>query len=270
MALAVAVAALVTVALVPDRPGAPAASAPSPRRLLAETFTVPLGSRPFRWLMASRLLITMGMVGMQTFALYYFSDVFFHGAALSSVRATYSMVGVVALVTGLVTWPAGRLSDRLGRRPMILAAGLTAAVALLLLAFGGVRVLPAGPLQLIGGVAGLPPLAVQTTLVGIPAGIGFGTFLSVGWALMADIVPRDRAGLYMGFANIATTGAGVLARPIGGVLLDTFNARPPILGVPGGYVIAFSVFSIWVAAGSLLVLRVASPGPAPPGAASGG
>jgi MFS family permease len=258
MALAVAIAALVTAALVPDRPGAPAPSPPSPRKLLAETFTVPLRSRPFRWLMASRLLITMGMVGMQTFALYYFSDVFFHGATLSSVQATYSMVGVVAFVTGLVTWPAGRLSDRLGRRPMILAAGLTSAVALLLLAFGGVRVLPGGLLQSIGWAVGLPPLAVQATLVGVPAGIGFGTFLSVGWALMADIVPRDRAGLFMGFANIATTGAGVLARPIGGVIVDTFNARQPILGVPGGYVVAFTVFSIWVAAGSLLVLKVRS------------
>jgi MFS family permease len=200
----------------------------------------------------------MGMVGMQTFALYYFSDVFFRGAALSSVPATYGMVGVVAVVTGLVTWPAGRLSDRLGRRPMILAASLTAAVALLLLAFGGVRVLPDGLLLSIGGAVGLPPLAVQATLVGVPAGIGFGTFLSVGWALMADIVPRDRAGLFMGFANIATTGAGVLARPIGGILVDTFNARPPILGMPGGYVVAFTLFSIWVAAGSLLVLKVGS------------
>ena len=42
----------------------------------------------------------------------------------------------------------------------------------------------------------------------------------------------------------------------GGLLLDPFNAGPRILGLPGGFVVVFSVFVVWFVVGSLSILKV--------------
>jgi MFS family permease len=67
------------------------------------------------------VLILMGIVGIQSFALYYFSDVFFHGDSKRTVTATYTLLGLVVVLAFLVSWPAARLSDRVGRRPLVSA-----------------------------------------------------------------------------------------------------------------------------------------------------
>ncbi|MDP9246880.1 MAG: MFS transporter, partial [Candidatus Dormibacteraeota bacterium] len=70
---------LVTVLFVPDRSGPVLDSFSSPWEVVRATFTTPLAYPNFLWLMASRLLILMGIVGIQSFTLFYFSDIFFHG-----------------------------------------------------------------------------------------------------------------------------------------------------------------------------------------------
>jgi len=54
-------------------------------------------------------------------------------------------------------------------------------------------------------------------------GISLGTFLSVDWAFMTDLIPKAEAGRYMGVSNIATASAGLIARPILGPIIDAFN-----------------------------------------------
>jgi MFS family permease len=51
-----------------------------------------------------------------------------------------------------------------------------------------------------------------------------GIFLSVGWALMTDIIPRASAGRYMGISNVATGAAPLFAAAIGAVVLDTTSS----------------------------------------------
>jgi MFS family permease len=102
----------------------------------------------------------------------------------------------------------------------------------------------------------VPVLAAQATVVGILIGIGYGLFFSVDWAFIQDVIPAGEAGLFMGFTNIATAGAGIIARFVGGFLLDPFNAGPKLLGLPGGYPVIFTVFFIWLLLGGLLILKV--------------
>jgi MFS family permease len=102
----------------------------------------------------------------------------------------------------------------------------------------------------------VPELAAQATLVGVLIGIGYGLFYSVDWAFIQDVIPPHEAGLFMGFSNIATAGSGIIARFVGGFLLDPFNAGPHILGLPGGYPVIFSVFCAWLLIGALLILKV--------------
>ena len=58
------------------------------------------------------------------------------------------------------------------------------------------------------------------------------------------------------FSNIATAGSGVIARLVGGLLLQQFNGGPPILGLPGGFPIIFGVFGIWLVAGAVAIVKV--------------
>jgi MFS family permease len=208
------------------------------------------------WLMASRLLILMGLVGIQTFVFYYFNDVFFGGDRQATIRATYTLLGIVIICSLAVALPAAWASDRIGRRPFILVGGLTGAAGLVMLVFSHHQLLPPQLVNPLAHALKVPELAAQATLVGVLIGIGYGLFYSVDWAFIQDVIPRDEAGLFMGFSNIATAGSGIIARFVGGFLLDPFNAGPRIYGLPGGYPVIFSVFCAWLLIGALLILKV--------------
>jgi MFS family permease len=246
---------LPTVLFIPDRAEATESPFRSAWQMVATTFSRPLRYSNFLWLMASRLLILMGLVGLQSFILYYFSDVFFHGHVDRAVRAAYTLQGLVIVSALIVALPAARSSDRLGRRPLIFIGGLLGAAGVLLLVFSHYELLPASILQPLAHTLRVPRLAAQATLVGIVIGIGYGLFFSVDWAFIQDIIPGNEAGLFMGFSNIATAGAGVIARFVGGFLLE-FNNGPHLLGLPGGYPVIFTVFFIWLLLGGLLILKV--------------
>jgi MFS family permease len=107
--------------------------------------------------------------------------------------------GSVALFTMISTVPSAKLSDRIGRKPVIYAACVIGAVGML--------------------VAGLAPSITVFVVGAILMGVASGTFLAVDWALMTDIIPKAASGRYMGISNIAVAAGGPLASVIGGVLL---------------------------------------------------
>jgi MFS family permease len=247
---------LPTVLLVPDRAQPKQEPFKGVRDALAKTFGRPIRFPSFMWLMASRLLVLMGLVGIQTFVFYYFNDVFFGGDRQATIRATYTLLGIVIVCSLAVALPAAWASDRIGRRPFILVGGLTGAAGVLMLVFSHNQLLPPQLVQPLAHALKVPELAAQATLVGVMIGIGYGLFYSVDWAFIQDVIPRDEAGLFMGFSNIATAGSGIIARFVGGFLLDPFNAGPHILGLPGGYPVIFTVFCAWLLIGALLILKV--------------
>lgn len=248
--------ALPTLLLVPDRVVASREAFTGLRDVVRTTFSRPLQSPSFLWLMGSRLLILMGLVGVQSFVFFYFSDVFFHHDDKATATASYTLLGIVIVSAFLISLPAARLSDRVGRRPVILAGGLIGSAGVLILVFSAYQLLPSALIDRLGGALHVPPLAAQATLVGILIGVGYGLFFSVDWAFLQDIIPRDEAGLFLGFSNIATAGSGIIARFVGGFLLDPFNRGPQILRLPGGYPVIFAVFCIWLFIGALLILKV--------------
>src|SRR5207237_9658365 len=91
----------------------------------------------------------------------------------------------------LVTYPAVRISDRVGRRKILVAAGVSGAAGALLL-------FSAGSLT-------------QVVLYAVFVAFCFGAFVSVDWAFMADLAPKHRAGKFLGFSNLATAGAQAAA-----------------------------------------------------------
>jgi Na+/melibiose symporter-like transporter len=256
IALVLVTTMLATVLLVPDRAEPVEAQFQGLHEMLRKTFGVPLRNAPFVWLMVSRLLIFMGFGGLQNYAYFYFDNVFFHHDARATALAASTLLGIAIAVAALISWPASRLSDRTGRRPLILAAGLLGAAGSLVLVFSHYLWLPEAVVAPLAAALKVPELAAQATLTGLVIGLGLGVFFSVDWAFIQDIIPGHEGGLYMGFSNIATAGAGIIAVAVGGPLLDLFNRGGQILGLPGGFPVVFGLFVVWFVVGSLSILKV--------------
>jgi MFS family permease len=131
--------------------------------------------------------------------------------------------GTMALLTMVSTIPSARISDRIGRKPVIYAACAIGALGL--------------------AVIGLAPSIYIFVLGAVLIGIATGTFLAVDWALMTDIIPKAASGRYMGISNIAVAAGGPLASVIGGAMLFFVGgeARLPE-GPRSAYLVAIVVF----------------------------
>jgi MFS family permease len=82
-------------------------------------------------------------------------------------------------------------------------------------------------------------------------GAGLGLFLTSNWALANALVPQAEAGKYLGLTNLATAGAGALAR-LEGPLLDWLNHLWPGLWVGYKGLFIFGGIAIFL---SLFILR---------------
>ncbi|MGH9650674.1 MAG: MFS transporter, partial [Terriglobales bacterium] len=133
-----------------------------------------------------------------------------------------------------VALPAGRLSDRIGRRPLILASCLVAILGNAVLLTARTR-----PTLILGG-----------GLLGLAAG----TYLASNWALATDMVPRSQAARYLGIANIATAGGSFLARFAGGALIDPINRT--FESSSAGYFTLYGLTLIGFLLATLAVLRM--------------
>jgi MFS family permease len=260
MAAMLVVSMVLTVTLVPDR-GRP--SAELPRGLGAVTLGTfrisPRRHGDFLWLMGSRLLILMGVVGLETYAQFFFKDVFYPHSTNHANAATTYLLAIIVLLAIAICYPAARLSDRWGRKPMVIVCAVLGAVGALGLVFSQYALLPGVLTSPVESLLGIPRGLAQVLWFGVPIGLGIGCFLTVDWAFMIDLIPPAEMGRFLGFSNIATAGAGIIARFIAGPVLDHFNAGAHILGELGGYPVVFGMFVVYFVAGLFLVLPVTEP-----------
>ena len=190
-----------------------------------------LQQRDVLWLLLVRLLF-LGAYNATLIAVGYFRRS--HGLSPDDADQTvFLATAIVGVSTALAAIPGGRLSDRLGRRPVIWAAGVIAGAGLL-----GVALAPT------------PELAIVSW---IPFGIGMGIFLSADWALMADVIPKHTAGRYMGILNAGTAMAGPVFIIVAGPVLDLVAAA---WGDAAGPRVAMGVAAGFVALSALALTKV--------------
>jgi Na+/melibiose symporter-like transporter len=175
-------------------------------------------------LLASRFCILLGVYAVQAFAYYFVADVIHPPDPARTVGNLMAIIGVSVMVA---SYPSGRLSERLGRKPLSIGACVAVAAGMLLLS----QVHDAGAIGVLGALIGL----------------GMGVFNAVNWAWATDLVPPEEAGRYLGLSNLATAGSGATARLVG-PLIDLANGWRP----EAGYALMFAVAT----AGALAALGI--------------
>jgi Na+/melibiose symporter-like transporter len=199
------------------------------RETLSLTFKKDLWTnRDFIWFLASRLLLFMAFTTIQQFALYYLRDVL---GVTNPAEATarFSIIAVAGML--IVVWPAGYLSDRIGRKLLTSISGLLGALGIAVIALSQEY----GTILWAAGIIG----------------IAMGIFNSTNWALATDFAPKSEEARYLGVANMATAGGAVLARVIGPGI-DFFNSQTPLRGYNFMLMVCLAYFLI----GAVLVLKI--------------
>ncbi|HJW22238.1 MAG TPA: MFS transporter [Candidatus Limnocylindrales bacterium] len=187
-----------------------------------------LREHSFVFLVLSRLMFFAGINALLGwYVVGMFNQTFRLTDADKAIMLPVTQV-VVALITVASTFPSARLSDRIGRKPVIYVACVIGAI--------GLEV-----------VAAAPGFAVF--LLGAAAmGAAAGTFLAVDWALMTDIIPKAASGRYMGISNIAVAASGALANALVGPLIDIVGGKAELPEGPRVATAAAVIFFILAAA----------------------
>lgn len=176
----------------------------------------------FAWWIINRLAFLVGATNLASFTVYYLQGRLglVREAAAGPGSTLIMIVGVFILATAL---PSGWLVDRFGRKRLLAASGLVAA---------------------LGTLAALSvPNLIVIYVGGVLIGAATGLFYTASWALGTDLVPKAEAGRYLGISNLAGAGAGAVGAYIGGPIADFFTARfPQFPGV--GYVVLFAIYGL--------------------------
>lgn len=186
----------------------------------------------FLWWMANRFLFWSSAIAIRTFLLNFLEDVM-HMTPLEAQSLSSRLFVVFGLGVFILALPSGMVADRIGRRPVLIVAGLLAAAgAFLFIVSRDLNWLIAG-----GGL--------------IAAGTGI--FATTSWALATDLAPSGQGALYLGLANGAGIVGGIGGR-LGGPLIDGINSFFDTVAL--GYMIVFGIAVLFFAGSSLVVLKI--------------
>jgi len=185
---------------------------------------------PFYWLVGGNFFIFMGSIGLSYFEAYYLETILkiTGGATYYAVAITGLVVLVAAMFSALVF---GYLSDRVGRRNLVIGAALVAGAATFFVPF----------------LTNFYTFLVVAIFVGGPLGI----FNSVSFALASDLAPREETGKYMAYYNLASGGAGVVASLVDGVMLYVFGASGIL-----AFIAVFTLSSVFYFVGAAALFKV--------------
>jgi MFS family permease len=145
------------------------------------------------------------------------------GSGAGLVSAIALVVGTAALVGGIVSPLGGVIGDRIGFRPVLVAA----------LAGGGVVLLA---IPVVPSLAGL-------ALLGVVLGASSATVSSMVFGLLATEVPADRRSATLNLVYLPLYAAGVIGPATGAAVATATGVAGPF--VAGGLVYLVGALVIW-------------------------
>jgi MFS family permease len=120
------------------------------------------------------------------------------------------VLGGFVILFSLIT---GWLADRFDRRLLTALSGIIGAVGAAVMVFG----------------QNITMMYVAAAIIGL----SYALFNVASWALGTDIIPKERAGEFLGLQNLAGAGAGAIGAYIGGVIADQ-----------SGYILMMAMFGV--------------------------
>jgi MFS family permease len=202
----------------------------STMQTVMKSFQVDVRGNPdFFWLSLSRAVTNLGF--------YMFLEVlfFFLKYSLKVPDAEHASMLLMLPAIGaaiLSSIPSGILSDRIGRRKLIFIAQFLMAIAAAVFVFA--------------------PNMTWAYLAGIPAGLAYGVFTAVEWALACNLLPKGEAARYLGVWNASMVVPQILAFPLGGAIGSAVSARVEGLG----WRVDFALTAILCLVGAWLLVHV--------------
>ncbi len=179
------------------------------------------------WFLLSRFLLITATFIFPTYGLYFLGDVVMvENPAQTLGTAVISIGGALALSV----YPAGWLSDRVGRKPVIICGAIGAA---------------AGTIGIFWAHNTIQVVAISSVI-----GLCIGPVLSASWALANELALPGREGRHMAIVNLATIGGAAFSKTLG-PLVDLSNKLVSTgAGYAGLLVIGAALFIL----GSILLL----------------
>ncbi|MBM31933.1 MAG: hypothetical protein CL764_03640 [Chloroflexi bacterium] len=157
--------------------------------------------KKFLWFIIAFSISVTSLSSLQTFAIYFVSDVVIQS---NIAQTTTLIILVLCLTIGMIVIPAGYISDKIGKKPLLILASISGVI---------------GPSLMIPFHTVIPVL-IGCALIGTSVGL----ILSIFWAIVNDLVPKDFAGRTLGFTAIAFLIGSGLARS-SGFLVDWLNLQ---------------------------------------------
>ncbi|MFX1250648.1 MAG: MFS transporter [Promethearchaeota archaeon] len=191
-----------------------------------------LGVRPYSLFLLSLFFLIMGIFSSSQIFLYYTADPIgldFDERAISSLLIVFSLAG------GLLTPLGGRISDQVGRLPVIVIGSIGATVSYLLLFLIGKQSFIV--IALVYALLGASSALIQT----------------ISFAHVADLLPSELRGTGFALFNITlATGWGFAGFLVGGPIADILISYGQTTAI--AYRIDFLVSVVVIGLGTSLLL----------------
>ena len=178
------------------------------------------------WFLLSRFLLITACFVFPSYGLFFLKDVV---QVANPAQTLGNSVVAVGGAFAICAYPAGWLSDQVGRKPVILTGTGGAAI-------GSVAIFWAGN-------------AFRVVAISSVIGAFLGLALSANWALANELAPPGREGRHITIVNLATIAGAAFAKTLG-PLVDIFNS----LVATGGYAAMLVACAVFFLLGGLALL----------------